>query len=189
MTDSSTGGYLQANATPAPLEGQPLLDFLQRWITNICGLPGNMVRPRWQSEPPNIPEAGIAWMSFGIMRRTVDPFPSVIHFMTGDGHDTLIRHETLELLASIFDTGAGGQADGVAAQLRDALTIAQNLEPLLLRQMALLDTGDLQVVPALLNTRWQYRLDFAFRVRRVVQRDYPVENVLEVDGTIVTDSP
>jgi hypothetical protein len=186
VNSSATGGYLAPTGTP-PLEGQPLLDFLQRWITGISGVPGKLVRPRWQAEPPNIPDSGVVWLSFGIMRRTVDPFPWVSHYPDGDGYDELSRHETMELLASIYDTGSGGQADLTAEVLRDGMNMAQNLEPLQLRQMMLLDVGDIQPVPTLQNTRWLYRLDLPFRIRRTITRDYPVENVVEVDGTVVSD--
>jgi hypothetical protein len=189
VNTSATGGYLAPQPGVAPLEGQPLLDFLQRWLSQISGVPGNMVRPRWQAEPPNIPNSGIVWLSFGIMRRPADQFPWIQHRADADGVDELSRHETMELLVSIYDTGSGGHADLTAEVLRDGMTVAQNLEPLLAQHMALLDVGDVQAVPALLNNRWQYRIDLPFRIRRTITRDYPVENVLEADGTTVTDPP
>src|SRR3979409_241705 len=131
MTDSSTGGYLIPSGAP-PLEGQALLDFLQGVIVGITGLDGTMVRPVWQSEPPNIPDAGEAWCAFRITTRPSDKFPYVKHNADGQGADALQRHEELHVLCSFYDLGSGGLADGLCAQLRDGLSIAQNREILTL---------------------------------------------------------
>src|ERR1700694_2060232 len=128
MTDSSTGGYLIPSAAPAPLEGQALLDFLQGVIVGITGLAGTMVRPVWQSGPPNIPDAGTAWCAFRITTRPSSTFPHVKHDPAGQGADALQRHEALHVLCSFYDLGSGGQADGLAALLRDGLSIPQNRE-------------------------------------------------------------
>ncbi len=74
---SATGGYLAPSPAPAPtpLEGQALLDFVQSWVVGITGLDGPLVRPYWQSEPPNVPQAGEAWCAFKISTRPADEFP------------------------------------------------------------------------------------------------------------------
>ena len=57
MTNTSaTGGFLSPLSTPAPLEDQALADFFQQYVAGITGIAGNLVRPRWQAEPPNIPQ-------------------------------------------------------------------------------------------------------------------------------------
>ncbi len=186
MTDSATGGYLIPSGTP-PLEGQALLDFLQGVIVGITGLDGTMVRPVWQSEPPNMPDAGTAWCAFRITTRPSDTFPVVKHNADGQGVDALQRHEELHVLCSFYDLGSGAVADAHAAQLRDGLSIAQNREVLTLNNMGLAKTGDLVAVPVIVKTRWLYRVDLEVVIRRQIDRLYPVLNLTSAQGSVATD--
>lgn len=192
---SSSGGYLAPAVNPAPLEGQALLRFFQQIIVGITGLPGNMVRPYWQQEPPSIPDAGDAWIAFKITRRPSDEFPFVGTY-TYDATQSyyLQRHEQLDILATFYDIGStglnnsGGTADYYAALLRDGLLIPQNREPLFLVGMGLVKTGDLVTVPELFKSRWQYRVDLEFSVRRQIDRIYPVQTIVSATGDIYTDT-
>lgn len=185
---SASGGPLQPASSPAPLEGKALNDFFHDLVVNLTGLPGGAVRQRWQTEPPNLPAAFTAWCAVGLTNRIADKFPAVVHNGAGDGTDTLHRHEILEVLASFYDTGTVGKADEYATLLRDNLAIAQNREVLLLAGMGLIEVGELVSVPVLMKSRWLYRVDVPFNVRREVVRTYPVENLLSLDGTIQSDS-
>lgn len=185
--DSSTGGPLSPAVAPAPLEGQGLNRFIQQWIVGITGLAGNMVRPRWQPEPPDVPDAGDAWAAIGITARAADTFPAILHDPTGDGADDLQRHETLAVLASFYDLGTNGLADLYASLLRDGLAIPQNSEPLASAGFGLVDVGDLTTVPSLLKSRWLYRVDLPFHLRRAIVRSYPVLNVESADISVVVN--
>ena len=181
MNDSSTGGPLAPIAGgPAPLEGLALNDFIQGWIVGITGLPGTMVRPRWQTEPPNIPTAGTAWAAIGVQVRPADTFPVVLHSATanaGNGQDEVHQHEDLEILVSFYDLGTNGQADSYAATLRQGLAIDQNLELLTNNGMGLVACGEPIPLPSLLKKLWLYRVDLAVQVKREIIRAYPVLNV------------
>lgn len=193
---SATGGYLLPDVPSPPLEGKALLQFLQAVVVGITGMDGSLVRPRWQAEPPNIPDADTAWCSFGIMNRIADTFPYVKHVGSAldGGYDHLQRQEQLEMLASFYDLGVSGEADYLASVLRDGLAIAQNREALYLGGFALAYTGDLTPVPILLKERWLYRVDFSFTLRRQIDRKYSVLNILSFQGqldagTIGTEIP
>lgn len=177
--DSSTGGPLLPSS--GPLEGQALNRFIQQWIVGISGLDGTMVRPRWQTEPSNIPDAGEAWASIGISVVSSDDFPFV------DGVD-LQRHEDLNLLCSFYDLGTNGLASYYAALVRDGTAIPQNREVLTNAGMGLASVGALQAVPSLLKLRWLYRVDLPLVVRRAIQRNYDVLWVLSADGRLRTDA-
>ena len=185
MADSSTGGFLSPSTSPAPLQGDELNTFIQPIIVGITGLPGAMVRPAFQAEPPDIPDGGTAWAAFRYTSRKTDTYPYVGH---GDGSDTLRRHEEIDILVSFYDLGSSGLADQYAALLRDGLSIGQNLEVLTLAGMGFVGCGDLTAVPVIVKQRWLYRVDLPFTVRREIVRVYPVLNVLTAHATVATDS-
>lgn len=193
---SATGGFLQPGPVPAPLEGRALLRFFQQIIVGITGLNGTLVRPFFQTEPPDVPDAGDAWAAFKITRRPADEFAFVGRLPYGveDGNDHLQRHEELLILTTFYDTGSTGVSDNdqladyYCALLRDGLSIAQNREPLFLAGMGLAKVGEPVTVPAILKQRWQYRVDFEFSVRRQIDRVYPVETITSAQGTIYYDN-
>ncbi len=182
---SATGGPLLPNPSPAPepLEGQSLARFLQQFLVAVSGIDGTLVRPRWQGEPPVIPDAAVAWAAIGRTTTKADVFPYVGHVGEGDGYDEMRRHEDMDVLASFYDLGVSGLADMYAARFRDGVQIAQNREILTLADMNLIETGDTQTVPSLLKQRWLYRVDINIRIRRRVRRFYPVLNILTASGS------
>lgn len=176
---SATGGYLTPVGT-APLDGDPLLDAVQAAIVGITGMDGTLVRPSPQPDPPPQPPAGTDWCSFQVTRREGDDFPSIVHDGTGDGSDTLTRHETVEMLASFI--GPACQAN--ASVLRDGFYIPQNIEALMRSGIALLDVGEPVSVPDLVNLQWINRCDLAFRLRRQTERTYQVLNLVSAAGVL-----
>jgi hypothetical protein len=183
--NSSTGGYLAPAAAPAPLEGAALNSFIQAWVVGITGMPGPMVRPRLQSEPPSVPQTGTAWVSIGIADRSADKFPYVRHDPVAG--DQLSRHQMLGLLCSFYDNGTNGAAELYAGLMRDGCAIAQNREPLTLAGFALGSVGDTQVVPSLLKETWLYRVDVPLDLRRQIVRAYPVLDLVAGAATLYTD--
>jgi hypothetical protein len=194
--NSSTGGYLAPLPAPAPLQGQALLRFFQQIIVGITGLSGNLVRPYWQTEPPDVPDEGEAWAAFRIARRPSDTFPFIgrLPYQPDDGNDHLQRHEELHVLVAFYDTGStgldnsGGLADTYASLLRDGLSVPQNREPLFLAGMGLKTVGEEVQVPVIFKKRWQNRVDFDFVVNRQVDRTYPVNTLVAADGIIYYDN-
>lgn len=192
MTNTSaTGGYLLPAAAPAPLEGQALAAFLQGWVAGVSGItPTSLVRPRWQPEPPNIPQAHTCWAAVGVTRRAADEYPFVGHngaAAGGLGADCMQRHETMDVLCSFYDTGVTGQADFYSAQFRDGAVISQNLATLREAGMALVRATTPVTVPSLFKQRWLYRVDLEVVIRRQIDRQYPVENLVAASGDVYTD--
>jgi hypothetical protein len=197
---SATGGYLLPDPAPAPapLEGQALLRFFQQVIVGITGLPNQLVRPYWQEESPDIPDPSetTAWAAFRIVRRPSDEYPFVgrLPYQAEAGVTTMQRHEVLNIATTFYDLGStgpnnsGGQADNFAALLRDGLLIAQNREPLTLAGMGLVKTGDLVTVPVVFKSRWQYRVDLEWEVRREISRTYSVLTIVSATGDIYYDT-
>jgi hypothetical protein len=188
VPNSTTGGFLTAS-TPG-LEGQDLQRFIQQWIVGVSGLPANMVRPRWQIEPPNIPTEGNVWIAFGIGNTRTDAYPYVEHDPTlndGSGGDRLQRHEDFDVLCSAYDLGSTGMADATLSLFRDGTAIPQNRELLRANDLMLVEVGDMISVPTLLMQRWNYRVDMSVRLRRQIIREYPVYSILSASGGVFFD--
>jgi hypothetical protein len=182
MADSSTGGYLSPAVASPPLEDAALDALFQQMIVGITGLPGSMVRPRWQPTVPKQPEATVNWCALGITVQTPDAGPSITHNPAGDGSDTYVRHEAIEVLASFY----GPNAKQCAHQLLDGLAIPQNLEQLKANDMQSVDTGEIRPAPDLVNEQWIRRFDVMLNFRRKVTRSYAVLNILSAGVTIQT---
>ena len=181
--DSSTGGYLSPAVASPPLEDDALTAIFQQMIVGITGLPGNMVRPRWQPNPPKQPEPTVNWCAMGIAVQTLDDGPAIVHNGAGNGSDTYIRHEQIDVLASFY----GPSAMQNAQQLSDGLAIPQNLEQLKAQDMNSVDTGQIRAAPDLINEQWIRRYDLELTFRRKITRSYAVLNILTAQGTVQTD--
>ncbi|MBB4017380.1 hypothetical protein GGR16_002409 [Chelatococcus caeni] len=187
--DSSTGGYLVPDGPPAPqpLQDDALDDFFQGLIVGLTGLPGPMVRPRWQPKPPKQPPADADWCAIGIVNVTPDDNAYVGHVPDGaggEGVDQLQRHEVLDILASFY----GPNRQHYAGMARDGLSIAQNREPLFHADMGFVGVGPLIAAPEFANQQWIKRSDFTIQVRRQVTRVYPVRNLLSAQGEFIADN-
>lgn len=186
---SATGGWMLPNNAPAPLEGKALLDKIQETLVALSGIDTKLVRPRFQTEPPNIPDFGNAWLSFGIIRRPSDTNPVIVHdgaAAAGNGQDSFQRQEELRILCSFYDQGSTGEAYMRAGLVRDGLTIPQNMEALQLSGIYLGYTGELTELPSLLKTKWLYRVDLDICFRRQIDRTYRVLNIESAQGDIIT---
>ena len=182
--DSSTGGYLSPAVASPPLEDDALTAIFQQMIVGITGMPGNMVRPRWQPNPPKQPEPTVNWCALGIAVQTLDDGPAIVHNGAGNGSDTYIRHEQIDVLASFY--GPNGMQN--AQLLSDGLAVPQNLEQLKAQDMNSVDAGQIRPVPDLINEQWVRRYDIELTFRRKITRSYNVLNILTAQGTVQTNT-
>jgi len=180
---SATGGYLAPTA-PVPLEDDALDDLLQELVAGVTGLPGAMVRPRWQTTVPKQPEPSENWCAIGVNRQANDASPAIQHEGDGDGSDDYIRHQEIDLLCSFY----GPAAKGYAQRLADGMSIPQNSEQLALSGMKFVRASDIQAAPALINQQWNRRYDLTLTLRRKITRTYPVRNLLSAQSSITHDS-
>ena len=184
MADSSTGGYLSPAVASPPLEDAALDAIFQQMIVGITGLPGNMVRPRWQPTVPKQPEPTVNWCALGISVQTPDDGPAIVHNGAGNGSDTYIRHEQIDVLASFY----GPNAKQYAQLLSDGLAIPQNLEQLKANDMNNVDADQIRAAPDLINEQWVRRYDMQMTFRRKITRSYAVLNILTAQGTVQTNT-
>ena len=181
---SATGGYLSPVSAATPEDDKALELILQGAIAGITGLPGDMVRRRWQENSPKQPEPLTDWCAFCVTDITPDAGPAITHNSSGDGSDSYVRHESIAVLAIFY--GPNGMAN--AARLRDGLAMPQNMEALQARGMALVETSPSLSIPELVNQQWIRRYDLHMGLRRKVERTYPVLNIVSAPVDIQTDA-
>lgn len=179
--DSSEAGYLQPQSLPAPVEDEPLEDFFHDVIQQLAGIDdGDLVRPRWQGEPPTQPDRDVQWISFGITHAPADTYAAEIHDAGAaqeDGSDTMQRHETLHIFMSVY----GPNSQATLALIRDSIQIEQNRAVLTQNGMGLQETTEPVHAPLIAKSKWLQRWDMTMIVRRAIERDYSVLNILESD--------
>ena len=180
---SATGGYLSPLVVSPPQEDTDLDLLFQGAIAGISGLAGNLVRPRWQPTIPVVPEANINWCALSVTVEESQDFPYIEHVGAGNGSDTFIRHEDIELFCTFY----GPNAQQKAALLRDGFYIPQNLEALNLAGIGFVEADSIRAAPELFNQQWVKRYDLTLRFRRKVQRTYPVLNILSATPEIISD--
>jgi len=184
---SASGGHL------SPQTGIPSItsaeDVIQAVLADCSGLPGDLVRPRWQPRTPATPPQDVDWCAFGITRVTPRGYPVVRHQALGeddDGGDVVTRQEQLEILVTFY----GPEASDRCAALGMALHVPQNRDPLRRAGMAVDGLGDPVIAPERVNQIWVMRVDLTIWITREISSRYPVRSLAKCGGYLIeTDSP
>jgi hypothetical protein len=191
VNDSATGGYL-APTSHALAEDDDLDRILQGLVAGVTGLPGPMVRPRWQPKTNPAPEPNVNWCSIGVIEETASPFGAEQHIGRDDsgdnpdGYSKTRDYVQLRVLASFY----GPNARGNAGLLRSGLLVAQNRETLYGTGMALVRAPEGgRMVPEIDNNQTQRRFDIELRFNRVIRRTWAIKDLLEAQGQVKTDRP
>lgn len=164
---SATGGYLTPGGGALPRD-EELEDALQAHVVGITGLPGAMVRPRWQSTVPEMPEPDQNWAAIGVKLSRADAGPALEQ---QDENTRYIRHETMDVLVTFY----GPSGFEYAELFRDGLAIPQNNQPLFAIKAKLIGHGDILNIPELVNQQFIRRYDLPFTIRRKVERTYQIK--------------
>lgn len=158
--------YVLPNTLPAVLADADLEDLFQGVLSGISGISGDLVRPRWQPEPPNQPDFNVNWAALGITTMPADKF--VFLRMIDAATTELQCSEELDVLVSFY----GPNCQNFASRWRDGLQIQQNRAALTAQKVKLITVGDQRQVPALFKQVWTKRIDIPTRFRRWVVRRY-----------------
>lgn len=161
---SATGGYLSLNS-PIP-EQADIEDALHGCLAGVTGLPGELIRPRWQPEAPRVPGPKVSWCAFGITGYEPDNFPVLTHHGGGDGHSEITDSEEISVLVSFYGPGHVARA----RLLRLALHVPQNRFELRRNGLAFARAGAVTPVPELVAGRWRARADLPLLFRLVTAR-------------------
>lgn len=162
--------YILPTSAPLPLE--PLL---QTVIVGVTALPGALVRPSWQPDPPLRPARTTDWCGFRVANLTADD-DSVLTTQGATGR--LDRNESGEWAVSMY--GPGCQA--MCGVLRDGLQIPQNREAMRAQGVVIVRSERIVHVPELINDVWFDRADITFQIAREVRRAYSILSFVSASG-------
>lgn len=181
VVDSSQSGYLAPG--PPPAYDTALEDIFQAVCVGISGLPGNMVRPKWQPQPANSPDQSANWAAVGVEIKARQWDAVQEHDPNaagGDGESTISGNELLQVTFSFY--GPGSQ--GFATILRDGMSVTQNRDALVAQGIKFVEFMEPVNLPALLKDSWGRRVDLKAHFTRIVQRTYSIRNFASASGTI-----
>ncbi len=179
---SNVAGYLVPNVSPAPLEDDALDTFFHDVVASVTGIAGDKIIPRWQQEPPTQFARDINWMAVGVIDQDPDTYAAVVHKLDVDDNpvDQSQRHENIDVLVSSY----GPNARANLKLLADGLQIDQNRDALVAAGMNLVNTTRIVSAPEVVKDQWLRRFDMHMIVRRVVVREYEVDDIASAEVTI-----
>lgn len=161
--------------SPSVAEGDALEDLFQASLAGITGIAPELVRPRWQMEPPNVPDFSETWLAFGVTEMPADKYA---HLRQVDEFTTELQEsQDLVVLCSFY----GPQAQAMASRLRDGLQIQDNRAALAAQNIKFVEVSRAVQVPALMKQTWVKRVDETVRFRRWVLRRYAVGAIASAD--------
>lgn len=170
--DSTASGYLRPTP-PGPLYDDDLEDFFQAFVVGLTGFPGNLVRPRWQPDPPNLPSDDVDWIALGvaIVDRQWNSFQKFHADIGPEGTYISEGNEVMEVFLSFY----GPSHSAKRREFEDGLQISQNLDPLFAQRIKYIECRMPVSVPAILKNRWFMRSDIKVVFHRWVERVYPIK--------------
>lgn len=175
---SATGGYLLP-AVPCGLPGGLTLEeFIQTVLVGVSGLPADLVRPKYQINPPKQPDIGTNWLAYGILEDDADPF--AYNDIRPDQSNVFQRMENLPVGCSFYGT----HALEYAKLLRDGFQIGQNREALQAAKMDFVSTSKATRAPDIVNERWLDRWEMVVNLRAEIIRTYPILTFLSFNGQL-----
>lgn len=181
LNTSSTGGYLLPQAQPSSFGTQTFKQFLQQVFVGVSGLPGELVRTRWQPKPPKQPDGDVNWLSIGL---TEDDSDTNAYLGTDSkGNNQFMRMEALTVECMFY----GPDSLEIGKLVRDGLQLKQNLQVLQQANMNFVNTSRMIVSPDLVNELWIERWAMSVFMRREILRTYPILTLLSGSGSLIAN--
>lgn len=179
---SATSGYL--TPTSAPVLQEAFEDALQEMVVGITGLPGRMVRPRFQERPPSRPKKNDDWCAVGITDTSLTSHTFTVHNGSDDGRTFVISTDQVEVMATFY----GPNSRDIASRLRDGLHLGQNRAVARMAGVVVSEIGSPRNVPEMVAQTWVPRVDLPMTVQWETRQTYGVLNLLNASGGLVADS-
>lgn len=175
---SASGGYLDPSPS-SPFPGNLTFEqFLQTVFVGVSELPGDLVRPKWQINPPKQPDIYVNWLAIGLSEEDADTF--AYNSTDTSNNNVFMRMEAITVQCSFF----GPDALKYGRLVRDGFQIGQNREALQSAKMDFVSTSKMVRAPDLVNERWVDRWEMSVYLRAEALRTYPILIFLSANGNL-----
>ena len=175
---SATGGFLTLTSEITRQDRERIIHDI---ICALCGLPNELVRPRWQPIPAQQPPHDINWCAFGFMEGQTEVNPAFIFPTDNNGNTKLIEYETADLLCTFY----GKDAYELAGQLRASLLFQQNRDTLYNNGMSIKQIGKRSRSADLVNSKFIQTVELHIYINIELIRQAQVYNYLGSNGEII----
>lgn len=163
--------FILPNPLPAPLEDNALVDAIQATVAGVTGLSGKLVRPRWQPEPPNMPDYSIDWCAVGPTEYNDDVY--VYEEQVNATTRAVERSQEFITLASFY----GPHCQSFMGRLKDGIMLEANRFALGALGVKLKEVQRSREVPALFKEIWVRRIDLPIVWTRRIRREYTLNQI------------
>lgn len=167
--------YVLPTPLPAVIEDLDLDRIFQANLVGITGLPGRLVRPRWQPEPPNQPDFTENWAALGVTATEADTFAFIRQVDAATVE--LERDQFITVLVSFYGPASGNYL----GLYRDGLSVQLNRLSLTEAGIKLIEVGKARQLPALLKEKWMKRQDIQVEFARRIRRLYTLASINTLD--------
>lgn len=172
--------YIQPTSTVPVPNGLTLTQYIQTILVGLSDLPGNMVRPKWQRDPPSQPD--VNWLAFGIDVTTPDANSYV--GLNSQGNVESQRHSRLEIGCA----ATGPRCLELYGLIRDGFQIQPNLFTLRAANLGFVEVTRGVHIPDLVNEKFIDRILFSVVLNHETIRIYPIPTLVSASGVIRTFS-
>lgn len=180
VPNSSTAGFL-GSISNIPND-QALEDALNPTIAGITQLDKDtQIRPRFQEDPPAVPDRNTNWVAFGIVRILSDTCAATVQQSATSA--LVIRNQEIEVLLSWY----GPQAGNYAEVFRDGLQIDQNRDLLNANELGIISIGEARKAPEMFKQKYLNRWDMTLMLRRRTARQFSILTLAGFGITLHTD--
>jgi len=178
---SATGGFLLPTS-PDPVGDLDLDRKLNDLISGAAGLPGDLMRPRYQREPPPRPPPDTDWGSFGVIELDRVGPNYIQHVPDGNGRDVMKCEWDLRIFVSFYGPNCGR----IAQRFLDGLEETQNHESAVANGLHLREMRTIAILGEQVNMSWYRRAELEILIRHKFSRDYDVLNILSAAGMVTS---
>ena len=175
-----TTNFVQLTATFPHLDSKTVEDLMHETIVAVTGLQNSLVRPRWQADPPEVPEPEVSWCAFGVTSEDAANFPYIEH---GDGQSLITDTSEINILVSFY----GVNHRDYAKKLRMGLHVQNNLHLLRKAGIAFVKAGNISNVPAQVALGWRARADLNITLRLETRCSFIVPNIEHICSFVTAD--
>ena len=176
-------GLIVVPVLPAknPTQDAPLEDQLSPTLATLLGLPGDLVRPRWQPEPPNQPALNADWVAFSA---TADEEATQTSQRLIGTELVMIRQETVDMFVSAY----GPNAYSLLTRLNDCLQLGDNRAALQRLGIDFTFKTRTTYVPSLVREINVRRADAHFYFSRLSERRFNVGQIESASGQVINNA-